>query len=154
MLSVHEGLRADSVRHWLAGGWGIDALVGRQTRTHRDLDLAVDTDAVADAVAVLGTLGYTAETDWLPVRLELAAPGQRWVDLHPVVFDARGHGRQAGLDGSHFDYPATDLVVGAIQGCPLPCISAARQRAFHAGYRLRPQDEADLAELDKLAVPG
>lgn len=154
MLSVSEGLRAASVRHWLAGGWGVDALVGRQTRKHRDLDLAVDADACADAVAVLGTLGYTAETDWLPVRLELAGPGERWVDLHPVVFGARGDGRQAGLDGSHFDYPATDLVVGAIQGYPLPCISLARQRAFHFGYPLRPEDEADLAQLDKLAVIG
>jgi len=27
---------------WVAGGWGVDALVGRQTRLHRDLDLALD----------------------------------------------------------------------------------------------------------------
>lgn len=38
-----------------------------------------------------------------PVRVELARPGMGWVDLHPVVFDATGHGRQADLDGGHFD---------------------------------------------------
>jgi lincosamide nucleotidyltransferase A/C/D/E len=154
VLEVSGALRAAGIRHWLAGGWGVDALVGRQTRPHRDLDLAVDADDLAGAVAVLADLGYDVETDWLPVRLELAARGERWVDLHPVVFDAQGDGRQAGLDGSHFDYPAGELVVGSIEGHALPCISPARQRAFHSGYSLRPQDEADLAELDRLPGRG
>ncbi len=26
---------------WIDGGWGVDALLGRQTRPHSDLDLAV-----------------------------------------------------------------------------------------------------------------
>ena len=160
VLQVSGALRAAGVPHWLAGGWGVDALVGRQTRPHRDLDLAVDDVDLAVAVAVLGDLGYAVETDWLPVRLELAAQrelaarGERWVDLHPVVFDAHGDGRQAGLDGGHFDYPAGDLVVGSIEGHPLPCISLTRQRAFHSGYPLRLQDEADLAELDRLPGRG
>ena len=154
MLVVAEGLRAGGVRYWLTGGWGVDALVGRQTRAHRDLDLAVDADTFVEAVAVLGTLGYTAETDWLPVRLELAAPGGRWVDLHPVVVDARGDGRQAGPDGNHFDHPAADRVTGAVEGHALPCLSAARQRIFRSGYPLRRQDEADLAELDRLPGRG
>lgn len=157
---VTGALRGAGVRHWLAGGWGVDALVGRQTRPHRDLDLAVDAVDLAAAVAVLADLGYAVETDWLPVRLELAArgelaaQGERWVDLHPVVFDAHGDGEQAGLDGSHVDYPAGELVVGSIEGHALPCISLARQRAFHSGYPLRPQDEADLAELDRLLARG
>lgn len=36
MLAVLGGAGADV---WVGGGWGIDALVGRQTRQHRDLDL-------------------------------------------------------------------------------------------------------------------
>jgi len=154
VLEVSGALRTAGVRHWPAGGWGIDALVGRQTRPHRDLDLAVDAVDLAAAVAVLADLGYAAETDWLPVRLELAAPGERWVDLHPVVFDAHGDGRQAGLDGGHFDYPAGELVVGSIEGHAMPCLSLTRQRVFHSGYPLRPQDVADLAELDRLPGRG
>src|SRR4051812_1121936 len=130
--AVSEALRVAGIGHWIGGGWGVDALVGRQTRPHRDLDLAVERHRLDDAVAALAKLGYHRETDWLPVRLELAAPGALWVDLHPVTFDERGDGRQAGLDGSHFDYPATDLVLGSIDGHQLPCISAARQRAFHS----------------------
>jgi lincosamide nucleotidyltransferase A/C/D/E len=26
---------------WIDGGWGVDALLGEQTRPHRDLDIAI-----------------------------------------------------------------------------------------------------------------
>ena len=151
LLAVTSALRGAGIAHWVAGGWGVDALVGRQTRPHRDLDLALEASRLDQAVALLSRLGYHPETDWLPVRLELAATGKRWVDLHPVVFDEQGNGRQQGLDGTSFAYPAADLVVGRIDGHPLPCLSAARQRVFHSGYVPRAVDIHDLALLAELA---
>ncbi len=35
---VLDGLDVARVRYWVAGGWGVAVLVGRQTRVHRDLD--------------------------------------------------------------------------------------------------------------------
>jgi len=32
---------SEGVEVWLDGGWGVDALVGEQTRVHKDLDLIV-----------------------------------------------------------------------------------------------------------------
>ena len=93
------------MRYWVAGGWGVAALAGGQTRTHRDLDLAVDAGTLPACLQALASLGYVPETDWLPVRVEYAAPGELWVDVHPVTFDDAGHGRQHDLDGGHFDYP-------------------------------------------------
>ena len=154
VLAVTSALDAAGVRCWLGGGWGVDALVGRVTRAHRDLDLAVPADGLDLAVTALAALGYRPETDWLPVRLELAAPGARWVDLHPVVFDAAGDGVQAGLDGTTFAYPAADLVAGVLDGHVLPCLSADRQRAFHSGYPPRPEDRHDLDLLAGLAPPS
>lgn len=150
VLAVGAVLSAAGIRHWVAGGWGVDALVGRQTRPHRDLDLAVDAAALTETLRLLVPLGYRPETDWLPVRLELAAEGERWVDLHPVAFDAAGNGRQAGPAGTHFSYPAADLVAGAVAGHPLPCLSARLQVVFHSGYPPRAVDEADLALLATL----
>src|SRR4051794_21469752 len=46
-------LEAAGVRCWLAGGWGVDALVGRQTRVHRDLDLVLDRAHTETALRVL-----------------------------------------------------------------------------------------------------
>jgi hypothetical protein len=44
VLAVRDVLSRAGCRTWVGGGWGVDALAGRQTRPHRDLDLAVDAD--------------------------------------------------------------------------------------------------------------
>jgi len=61
--------------------------------------------------------GFSPETDWLPVRLEMAGGPGGWVDLHPVQFTQGGDGVQEGLDGDTFAYPAADLVLGTLAGC-------------------------------------
>ncbi len=68
----------------------VAALVGRQTRQHRDLDFAVDSTDLGCCLTVLGRLRYEAETGWLPAGIELRSPGDRWVDVHPVTFGAVG----------------------------------------------------------------
>ena len=83
----------------LEGGWGVDALLGHQTRPHRDLDIGIDAVHAAAALAALERLGYEVETDWRPNRVELAAPGRGWVDVHPLTSDAEGNRYQLGLDG-------------------------------------------------------
>ena len=153
-LQVLGALETDGVRHWVAGGWGVDALVGEQTREHRDLDLAVDADDLDRCLATLGRLGYASETDWLPVRVELRAPGERWVDVHPVSFDDTGHGVQDGLDGGRFDYPTTAFTVGFLGSRDIACLSERQQEAFHSGYPPRPQDRHDLAQLAALQGEG
>lgn len=151
MLAVLDALDEAAVRHWVGGGWGVAALAGRQTRSHRDLDLNVDADDLDRCLAVLARMGYVPETDWLPSKIEVRAPGDRWVDIHPVAFDSDGHGRQHDLDGGYFEYPPGVFVSGVIAGRVVGCLSAAQQRLFHdLGYELRPQDVHDLAQLDEL----
>jgi lincosamide nucleotidyltransferase A/C/D/E len=145
--AVLDTLTAAGARVWVGGGWGVDALVGRQTRPHRDLDLAVDSTAVEAVLHALARLGYAVETDGRPVRVEVAAPGGRWVDLHPVVFDEAGNGAQADLDGGVFTYPASSFVTGTIAGREVGCLSVQQQVRFHSGYEPREVDLADLALL-------
>ena len=102
VLAILVSLEEAGCSVWVAGGWGVDALVGQQTRPHRDLDLAVDANDESSAVGVLRRAGYQIETDWRPVRVELVAPGRGWVDLHPVMFGPDGHGRQADIGGWSF----------------------------------------------------
>jgi lincosamide nucleotidyltransferase A/C/D/E len=147
---VLEALAEADCRAWIAGGWGVDALAGRQTRPHRDLDLLVEAARLDDALGALAGLGYRVETDWLPIRVEVAAPGRRWVDLHPVVFDDDGHGVQAGPDGTTFEYPAACLVTGSLDGRVVACLSIDRQIEAHTGFELREADLADLALLRSL----
>ena len=99
------------------------------------------------ARAALHVLGYEAETDWLPVLVEVTAPGRGRVDLHPVVFDTDGHGVQAGPDGTTFEYPADCFARGHIDGTRVECLSVARRLATHAGYEPRAVDRHDVAVL-------
>lgn len=150
VLGVLTDLRVSGCRVWVAGGWGVAALVGRQTRPHRDLDLAIDVEQEAVALHALSLRGYTVETDWRPVRVELVAPYRSWVDLHPVAFDPTGHGRQVGLDGAHFDYPPDAFTEGTLGGITVPCLSRQQQVRFHCGYEPRPADLHDLQQLERL----
>lgn len=145
-------LNAAGCRSWLAGGWGVDALVGHQTRAHRDLDLAVDAEDMPAALLVLQRRGYSMETDWRPIRVELACVDVGRVDLHPVAFERNGHGRQADFDGAHFDYPLAAFDVGTLDGLVVPCLSRAQQLTFHTGYEPRPVDLHDLQILDALST--
>jgi len=150
VLEILRELRAAGCRFWVGGGWGVDVLLGRQTRPHRDLDLAVEHGGLDAALGALAGLGYLVETDWLPVRVELQRPGRGRVDLHPLVFDERGDGAQAGLDGSVFRYPRDGFVLGSVRGVEVPCLSRDLQLTFHQGYQPRDVDLHDLARLREL----
>jgi lincosamide nucleotidyltransferase A/C/D/E len=150
VLGVLADLTEAGCSVWVAGGWGVDALVGRQTRLHRDLDLALDADNETAGLGVLERRGYRVETDWRPVRVELVREGRGWVDVHPVAFDATGHGRQADLGGGQFDYPPEEFDQGALGGVRVPCLSRDQQLLFHTGYEPRLIDLLDLALLDRL----
>ena len=152
VLEVVEVVRSVGCRFWLEGGWGVDALVGRVTRPHRDVDVDFDAayeDAVLEALA---DLGYAIETDWRPNRVELSASGRRWVDLHPLVIDDNGDARQAALDGGWHEFSRSWFTTGTLGGVVVPCVSVEAQRLFHSGYELRTIDVLDLAELDRLGA--
>jgi lincosamide nucleotidyltransferase A/C/D/E len=150
VLVVLDALDEARVSYWVAGGWGVDALVGVETRPHRDLDLAVDASDYDTCMATLAGLSYAVETDWLPLRVEVAASGERWVDVHPVEFDRKGLGIQGDRAGTYFLYPPTAFAVGGLAGRTVRCLSIDQQELFHSGYEPRPEDEHDLRLLATL----
>ena len=115
-------------RCWVGGGWGIDALVGQPTRLHRDLDLALNAEDERGAIEVLQQRGYVIETDCRPVRVELVEEGGGRVDLHPVAFDADGHGSQQDLDGGTLAYPPSAFTTGRLGGIAVGCLSIEQQQ--------------------------
>ena len=150
VLRVLDALAGAGCRYWLEGGWGVDALVGHQTRAHRDVDVDIDAAGEEAALAALAGLGYEVETDWRPNRVELAAAGRGWVDLHPLLIDEDGSARQAALGGGYHFFPRSFFVTGSLDGRPVPCVSVTAQRLFHSGYAPREADVHDLAMLDAL----
>lgn len=147
MVDLLDRLAAVTDTAWLGGGWGVDALVGRQTRPHADADLVVDAPSLPGALDLLRGLGFADAEDWLPVRIELVHPDGRRVDLHPVVFAADGSGVQAGLDGAVFGYPAGCATTGRVGGRSVACLTAGQQLRFREGYVWRGVDHHDVALL-------
>ena len=67
--SFLDEMTAAGIDFWITGGWGIDALVGRTTRVHNDLDVSIDSGSLDRALDVADALGFEVVIDWLPVRV-------------------------------------------------------------------------------------
>ncbi|ROP35847.1 nucleotidyltransferase domain-containing protein [Saccharothrix texasensis] len=133
---------------WIGGGWGIDALLGRQTRPHRDLDLVHRRDQEQAVVEALAAAGFTETLDWRPVRFVVTDAKGREIDLHPLVFAPDGSATQASPEpGNPFRYPASCFVTGTVLGRTVPCLSAEQQVHFHQGYEPSDRDRHDMARL-------
>ncbi|MFE3858539.1 nucleotidyltransferase domain-containing protein [Streptomyces griseorubiginosus] len=136
---------------WVGGGWGIDALVGVQTRDHRDLELMHRQDQEAAVVAALSTAGFAESLNWRPIRFVVKSADGREIDLHPLVFSADGSAAQASPDPQRpFAYPSSCFVTGTIQGAPVPCLSAEQQVSFHQAYEPTERDRQDMAQLRRV----
>jgi lincosamide nucleotidyltransferase A/C/D/E len=161
VVEVLEWLHAANVEVWIDGGWGVDALVGDQTRPHTDLDLALDHDDVDRAREALEQREYrydaTADPG-LPARLVMRDEPGRQVDLHPLEFTEDGSGWQPlSESGKAWGcYAAEGLRgVGTVKGRPVRCLSPQLQFRFRLGYEWTARDEHDLRLLiERFGMPA
>ena len=158
VLAVLDALSAAGLDAWVDGGWGVDALLGEQTREHRDLDLVVALDEVDAVQQALAPLAYALTEDERPTRAVLAAPDGRQIDLHTVVFDAEGGGVQQLPGGRSYRYPPDGFAgEGMINGRRVRCLTPEVQLECHLGYEPAETDRRDvklLAERFGLALPS
>ena len=159
VLEAVEVLGDAGVSAWLAGGWGVDALLGRQTRRHADLDLVLDANEGAErrASRALGRLGFQPKEDrdlddgsWISRRLRLQDDAGRIVEL--LLVDLPG---LAAADPA-VAASAGPFAKGTIGGRPVACVSAPVQLALHLGYRpdgIQRHDVHRLCRRFRLPVP-
>jgi lincosamide nucleotidyltransferase A/C/D/E len=149
-------LRAAGVDVWLDGGWGVDALVGEETREHKDLDLIVRDAHEVRMRAVLADQGF-GQVEGVPQSFVLADMQDREIDVHPVSFDDRGDGHLVGGgEDEPFVLPAEAFsAMGSIMGYHVACLSAEAQMSNHSwGYTPGDTDAHDMRLLhDRLGTP-
>jgi lincosamide nucleotidyltransferase A/C/D/E len=140
---------------WIDGGWGVDALLGDQTRVHEDLDIVLpETDAAALRAALFESDHVDIPRDdtraW---NFVMGLPGVRQIDFHVVVFDHSGDGIYGPPENGD-RFPASAFTgVGRIGGRPVQCMSAEYQVTSHTGYPLSLTDLADVVALrDRFGV--
>ncbi len=149
VLHIIDLLATGGVQVWLDGGWGVDALLGRISRPHYDLDLVLRLDDLAHAVELLVGDGFVITEEELGrAVLEHAEHGR--VDLHPARFDVQGNGVQVQLPAppaAPLVYPSDGFVTGSILGRTIPCISADVQVSVRLGY-----DRSEKHRQDAIAL--
>lgn len=126
------------------GGWGVDALLGEQTRPHNDLDIALQHKDVQKLRALLEAQGYrdVPRDDTRDCNFVMGNDQGHEVDFHSYTFDANGK-LVFGVA-----YPPESLTgTGSIQGYPVRCISAEWLVKFHTGYELDENDYRDVSAL-------
>jgi lincosamide nucleotidyltransferase A/C/D/E len=145
VLGILRALETRGVAVWLDGGWGVDALLGQETREHDDLDLVVELSDAGQVVESLRQLGYELVAGAAPKSFVLVDPVGRQVDVHPVTFDADGGGVYQMDDGKTWVYPAQGFTGrGTVAGEGVRCLSPEVQVRVHAGYQLTDKDYREL----------
>ncbi len=123
------------------GGWAVDALLGRETRPHTDLDIAMPHRFVPQLRHLLGQRGFSEvpRRDTRDCNFVLGNDLGHELDVHTYTFDE--HGRLIfGLP-----YPPDSLDGhGTILGYPVRCITPGWLVKFHTGY---PLDENDFHDV-------
>jgi lincosamide nucleotidyltransferase A/C/D/E len=153
VLNILDVLDRAGVPAWLGGGWGVDALVGHQTRRHSDLDLiirAVDQEQIFGVLQKEG-FGVSGGGDvpprpgeFLLARHVVRDSAGRTIDLH--VVDVR-------------KWPPGDpdrqlFTRGSLHGRPVGCLSIeALRTATRTGLERndhKPEYHLNLRTLDEV----
>jgi lincosamide nucleotidyltransferase A/C/D/E len=155
VVEVLGWLGAANVDVWLDGGWGVDALVGEQTREHDDLDLIVRAAHVPRMREALAKHGFI-EVDTDSQNFILADERGREVDVHPVRFDDQGNGHLLSGEGEPFEHATEAFSArGRVCGYRVACLSAEAQMSNHSwGYEPGDTDVHDMRLLhERLGTP-
>ncbi|MFD3519516.1 nucleotidyltransferase domain-containing protein [Streptomyces sp. NPDC058653] len=155
VLAVLDLLDRAGVEVWLDGGWGVDALLGEQTRPHEDLDIVVRAESLAHHGRTMGDHGFR------PLRTEhrlvLVDDAGRKVDVHTVDLGAtRTDERGVRVHGpGGLPCPVGSLNgSGRVRGRRVGCVTPEYQIASHTGYALGEDDERDVLALHhRFGVP-
>jgi lincosamide nucleotidyltransferase A/C/D/E len=146
---LYLALERVGVLIWIDGGWGVDALLGRQTRGHADLDIALQAHDVARFRTLLDGLGFrdVPRDDTSSWNFVMADPAERKIDVHVISFDENGNGILGPPELGNA-YPAGALDgAGVVEGLNVRCVTPEFMVKFRTGYVPRPSDYADVKLL-------
>jgi lincosamide nucleotidyltransferase A/C/D/E len=158
---IYSRLESHSIRSWLTGGWGIDALLGQCTRTHKDLDILLLVDDVLSMNTLLEENGYHMKELWsenlftvdssgnsTPTAYVLHDKDEHELDAHAFRFDPQGNAIPAWKVEEGFIFEPYDLSsLGIVNGLCVRCQSAENQMLCHTGYTIPDHQWPDLNAL-------
>ena len=159
VLGLYNALEKLGVKIWIDGGWGVDALLEKQSRPHKDLDIAVQQKDISKLRELLKSRGFQ-ETKFeiaRPHNFVMADTHDHEIDVHVIVLNSKGDGIYGPVENGEM-YPAAALSgTGIIAGQSVRCISPEWTIKFHIGYELKEKDYKDVSALCEkfgILLPG
>ncbi len=152
VLEIYNSLENMGIPIWVDGGWAKDALIGHQTRPHRDLDFAVEKKNLSRLIGYFMSLGYSEiyrpeEEKW---DIVLGNEKGHELDIHAFEFDEKGQI----IDQPCWDAYETDALngIGHINGFKVRCVNIDHllKTLDEKRRELREKDHRDLSFLIKL----
>ncbi len=161
VVSLCKLFSGRGIQIWLTGGWGIDALLGENTRPHKDLDIFTLVDDVVRMNQLLAEHGYQQKTLWSENLSTVDSEGNRIetgyvladqngheLDVHAFRLNPQGNAVPAWQVDPGFIFTPQDLSgTGMVNGYPVRCQSAENQMVCHRGYPLPDYQWGDLDRL-------
>lgn len=146
---LYQQITAHGVPIWIDGGWGVDALLGRVTRAHDDIDIVVEHQHLDRLVGLLSEQGFVQvpRDDTRAWNFVMGDTLGREVDVHVIRIDRDGDGIYGPPENGEC-YPAESLTgSGTLRGLSVRCISVRYQLVSHTGYRVQDKDIVDVRNL-------
>lgn len=144
VIEIIKLLESHNIDIVIDGGWGVDGLLGKQTREHDDLDIAIPHKDVPKLREILGEKGFAEifRDDSRDCNFVLEDESGNQVDVHSFTFDEYGNNIYG------VAYPSESLTgKGILNGYQVKCIAPEWAVKFHTGYELDENDYQDVKAL-------
>ena len=143
----------NEIKVYLDGGWGVDALLKRESRIHNDIDLFVELKHYHDYIYVIKQHGFEeVNTDYTTDGHTVWKDDkQRIIDLHCFEFTDDGIVYEGDIFPSK-----TFSGIGKVGDITVSCIEPLSQVMLHLGYEHDKNDVHDvmlLCETFQIAIP-
>ena len=144
VIDVYTSLENLDIKIWVDGGWGVDALLEKQTRPHTDLDIAIQYKDLPKFREYMESRGYKEvereeDKKW---NFVLGDDKGHEVVVHAFTFDESGHVVEDA------EYPEGSLTgIGVISGHAVRCIDPKHMVDFHTRHEPKEKDFKDVAAL-------
>jgi lincosamide nucleotidyltransferase A/C/D/E len=140
-----------SIPVWLDVGWGVDALLGEQTRKHKDVDIIPRVSDVEKLRELLAERNFAFKEGKPPDSFVLADGAGLEVDVHAAAFDGEGNGVYRMQNGEDWVYTAEHLSGrGKVGALTVRCLTPEAQVLCHAyGYVPAEKDYHDMELLEE-----
>jgi len=150
-VEIIKLIEQNGIEVYVDGGWGVDALLGEQTRIHDDFDIAIPHKFVPKLRKIFEDCGYldVSRDDTRECNFVLGDDKGHLIDVHSYTFDETGKN----IFGVAYE-PHHLTGIGIINGYQVKCIPPDIMVEFHTGYEVDENDYLDVKAIcERFNIP-